>query len=390
MKVAIAAGGRFHAMHLAQQLAKRQSLEMLITFSYSKHDEQNIPRHLVQQSKRCKFLDQAFLKLRLGRLITSSSFNVVKDNIFDRFVGKCVQSMPPVDIFVGWAHYVFNSLPIIKKRSKTIIIESGSCHILEQQKLLQDEYKKFQLPYPPIHQKNYEKMLREYDAADYIIVPSSFAFRSFVSQGVAAEKLLLVPCGVDVAYFNRSLPIQVPQKFTVIFVGLLSIRKGVQYLLQAWKNVALPQSETELILVGALQKDLAAVMSKMPQMCNVRVYGSCDRATLRELYYRSSLLVLPSIEDGFGMVLGEAMAAGLPVVTTAHSAGQDIIVDGVHGFVVQSASTDALAEKIAWCYHHQEAAQNMGIQGNEHIQSYTWDKYGERVYATYQNIMEAS
>lgn len=390
MKVAIAAGGRFHAMHLAQQLAKRQSLEQLITFSYSKQDLQNIPRHLVHQSERCKLLDQIFLKLRLGRLITSSSFNVFKDNVFDRFVGRCVQSMPPVDIFVGWAHYVLHSLPIIRKRAKKIIIESGSCHILEQQKLLQDEYKKFQLMYPPIHQKNYEKMLREYEAADYIVVPSSFAYQSFVSQGIASEKLRLVPCGVDVAYFNRSFQVQAPQKFTVIFVGLLSLRKGVQYLLQAWKKLALPQSETELILVGALQKDLATVMSTMPPIRNVTVYGSCDRATLRELYYRSSLLVLPSIEDGFGMVLGEAMAAGLPVITTMHSAGQDIVTDGVHGFVVQPADADVLAEKIAWCYQHQEAAQAMGLQSNAHIQSYTWDKYGERVYATYQKIVEAS
>ena len=74
MKVTVAAGGRFHALHLAAQLAKRNSLEKLITFSYTTADKQAIPKNLVAQSKLCRIADQAFCKLRLARMIQPSTF----------------------------------------------------------------------------------------------------------------------------------------------------------------------------------------------------------------------------------------------------------------------------------------------------------------------------
>lgn len=386
MKVTVAAGGRFHALHLAAQLSQRNSLEKLITFSYTSTDKQVIPENLVAQSKLCKFIDQSYCRLRLGRIIQPSTLNVFKDNLFDRFIAKQLQSSKPFDLFVGWAHYVLKSIPLIKKKAGHLIIESGSCHILEQQEILQKAYKELGLLYPPIHPANAYKMVKEYELADYIVTPSSFARASFIKHGVPAEKMIVVPCGVDTQFFRVENKLE-PAKFTVIFVGLLSVRKGVHHLLEAWQKLALPESEAQLILVGSLQKDLYQILPNYKLASNVIINGPTDKHSLKKLYSQSSVLVLPSLEDGFGMVIGEAMASGLPVITTTHCAGPDLIEPGKNGFVVPAANSNSLAEKISWCYHNRAATDEMGKFAQQKSSLLSWDIYGNTIYKVYQKIV---
>lgn len=387
MKIIVAAGGRFHAITLAAQLAKRNSLEKLLTFSYTQADEKNIPKHLVAQSKLCRIVDQTYCKLGLGRLIQASGFNVFKDNLFDRFISAQLNSSQPVDLFVGWAHYVLNSIPVIKKKAKKLILESGSCHILEQQEILRTAYQKLGLAHAPINPANVTKMLKEYELADYIVTPSTFAQKSFIRHGIAPKKVIVVACGTDINFFKQTDK-QLPQKFTVLFVGLLSVRKGVHLLLDAWHKLALPQDEAQLILVGSLQKDLSHIITHRSLSANIIFYGSTDRKTLKNLYLSSSVLVLPSLEDGFGMVMGEAMASGIPVITTTHSGGPDIIEENINGFVVPADDVDALTNKLSWCFNHQTQTHLMGMQAQQQVDKLSLDAYGNNIYQAYQKIME--
>jgi len=420
MKIVISAGGRFHALHLAQQLEKRNSLKRLFTFSYTKYDRTRIACEHVTNISSCSILDHIFLKARLDRIIQKSSYNVFKDNLFDRFVSSHISKLEKIDIFVGWAHYALKSIPAARKAGAKIIIESGSCHILEQKKLLEQEYEKFNVPFIPLHQKNIAKMLQEYELADYIMTLSEFAYQSFVKWGVPKHKLLKVTCGMDVEFFLpartlRDATYVAPQgerpkprlhisddnkqwilnqvqddkrqKFRVIFVGLLNLRKGVQYLIQAWNKLNLPEEQTELLLVGNLAQDLKLVLQNMPLKKNIIFYGSTSRENLRDLYGSSSVFVLPSVEDGFGMVMGEAMASGLPVICTTNTGGPDIITDQEHGFIIPAQDSDMLSEKIGWCYNNQETCKLMGKNGQEQIKKFTWDAYGEKVYEIYKSIV---
>ncbi len=395
MKVAIAAGGRFHAFHLAHQLAKRNSLKRLFTFCYTKQDKSYVTPALVTNDRFCGTLNYAYSKLRLYKVLPPSKFNIFKDNCFDNFVRKEIKNLGTLDIFVGWGHYVKNSIPEIKKTGAKLIIESGSCHIKTQQELLQEEYKKWELHYPPISQKNIDKMVTEYQAADYIMTLSEFSRQSFIDQGIKSEKLLKVPCGCDVEYFLKTHDTEnnlhkqniKQKKFTVIFVGLLSLRKGIQYLLQAWNKLNLPEHNTQLLLVGTLHKDLKTVLSKIKIKNNVVFFGSTNRQTLRKLYHDASVFVLPSVEDGFGMVMGEAMASRLPVICSSHTGGTEIIKNGQEGFIVPAYGSKALAEKISWCYEHPEKSQAMGALGQQKILNFSWDIYGQQVYETYQKLV---
>jgi len=417
VKIVISAGGRFHALHLAQQLEKRNSLKHLFTFSYTHNDRKNISHKLVSNISACYLLDIVYLKARFDRLIHKSSYNVFKDNFFDYLVNKKISKIKAFDIFVGWAHYALKSITAARKAGAKIIIESGSCHILEQKKLLEEEYSKFNVPFIPLHKKNIAKMLQEYQLADYIMTLSEFSYQSFIKHGVPKSKLFKVTCGIDVDYFLQSRTLRdaqptlklrrapqgerlvnsdtyhekniVREKYRVIFVGLLNLRKGIQYLLQAWNklSITIPEDQIELLLVGNLQQDLKLVLQNIPIKKNVIFYGSTSRENLRELYRSSNLFVLPSIEDGFGMVMGEAMASGLPVICTTNTGGPDIIIDQEHGFIIPARNSNALAEKIEWCYNNQETCKLMGVNAQEQIKKFTWDRYGENVHQIYKSIL---
>jgi glycosyltransferase involved in cell wall biosynthesis len=395
VKIVISAGGRFHAFHLAQQLAQRNALAKFFTFSYTSNDQKYVPARQVKNINSCMIADFAFTKLRLSRLFNKTSYNVFKDNLFDRHVQKEVSHLKNFDLFVGWAHYALKSLHAARLAGATIIIESGSCHILEQQKLLQEEYALHGLTYPPIHEKTVAKMLQEYAQTDYIMTLSEFSYQSFIKQGICEKKLLKIPCGFDVEFFEKKPETTIAleslkitrKKFRVIFVGLISLRKGVQYLLDAWIKLNLPEHETELVLVGVVQQDFQKVYQRVAHKKNIIFYGSSNRETLRTLYHSSSIFVLPSIEDGFGMVIGEAMASGLPVICTTNTGAPDIITTAEHGFIVPIRNADALAEKISWCYTHQDSAAQMGAAGKIRVKEFTWDAYGERVFETYHKIV---
>jgi glycosyltransferase involved in cell wall biosynthesis len=386
MNVIVSAGGRFHCINLAHQLVKRGCLQKLFSFSCKKHDYKKIDKNLVCSINSCKVLDAAFQKLRLFNFINAAAFNSVKDNLFDSLVSNEIKKIERTDIFVGWANYSLKSLKSAKAIGAKTVIESGSCHIKEQQEILQAEYDKWGIKFAPIYQPTLDKMVQEYSTADYIMTLSDFSYQSFVKQGVDARKVLKIPCGIDVDFFSETSIKD--KKFRVIFVGLINLRKGVQYLIEAWNSLNLPQNSTELILVGNVQKDMQRVISKLKILPNIKFLGSCDRATLKKLYYSSALFVLPSVEDGFGMVVGEAMATGLPVICSKNAGASEIIQDAVHGFLIDSRSAQSLSEKILWCYQNPDVCRKMGALGKQRIQDFSWDKYGEKVFKTYQNILQ--
>jgi glycosyltransferase involved in cell wall biosynthesis len=391
MKVIIASGGRFHSHHLAHQLAKRNALEKIFTFSYTKSDEQYVLPNFVSNNNFLGSLDFIFSKLRLSKFLNRSEFNFFKDNLFDIWLSKQLKAEVQADIFVGWAGYFLKSLSQLRKIGAKIIVECGSTHICEQDELLRQEYEYFGLRYLPILQKNINKVLAEYEQSDYIMTCSNFTQQSFFKRGIKKEKVLKIPYGVNLDFFLAKKDQQQKRddKFRVICVGLMCLRKGIPYLLQAWEKLGLPENKAELLLVGNLQKDLMHVLKNMYMPKNVNFYGPTDRETLANLYKSSDLFVLPSIEEGLSMTIAEAMACKLPVVCTKNTGGEELVENGHEGFIIPIRNSDILAEKILWCYQNREGAKNMGDLGHEKVKSFTWDVYGQKVFEVYKSILSS-
>ena len=389
MKIVVAAGGRFHAIRLAQELHARDALYRFISGSYTSADHRYVPSSLVNSIKSIQIIDQIIWRTRLASFIRPSTLYVAKDNWFDKRLKVALQQLEPFDIFVGWAHYFLGSMTQIRDKAKIVIVESGSCHIEEHEQLIVDECRKLNLPTNHLHPANRNKILAEYEASDYIMTPSSFARNSFLRKGFSSERILQIPCGMDLDFFADNSSIKRPDNFfRVLFVGQLQIGKGIHTLIEAWRRLGLDATKAELLLVGNMQKDVRLLLERSSLPAGIRIISGVSRTELKKLYAQSHAFVLPSLQDGFGMVIGEAMASGLPVIASMNTGAPDIIQSSEEGLLVPAGNIDALTDALLKLYGNKELRNTIGKAGRERIQDFTWQHYGNTTIAHYKELLQ--
>ena len=379
MHVTISVGGRFHAFNLAQQLLKRGYLRRLIT-SYPKFvvKQYGIPPSMVKSLVIKELLERGWRKLPAS-LRNAYNPQYLIHEVFDRLASNCLESS---QLVVGWSSFFLHTMRRAKKLGAVTVLFRGSSHMLYQQQILKEEYERLgvkpTLPHPLI----VEKELQEYEYADYIAVPSSFVKRTFVERGVPEGKLIHVTLGVDLEEF-RQVPKE-DESFRVVYAGSMSIQKGVHYLLQAFSELELPNSE--LLLVGGMQDEMRSFFQRYEG--GFRWIGPVPQRVLYKHYSQGSVFVLPSVQDGFGMVIPQAMTCGLPIICTENTGGSDIIRDGVDGFIVPIRETEALKEKLLLLYENPDMCQKMGMSAQEQVaHGFTWDSYGERIVSAYEQAL---
>lgn len=216
-----------------------------------------------------------------------------------------------------------------------------------------------------------ENLDKEIEAADALIVLSSFQQRTFEEAGVDPGRLRLAPLGVDAEMFRPEPRIGDP-RFTVGFVGQVTQRKGVSYLLSAFQ--AMRVRDARLLVVGHPVGPREAWLRP-----GVEHRSPVARAALSGVYAEMDVFVMPSLIEGFGLTALEAMACGLPVIVSENTFGADIIEDGVNGFVVPIRDPYAIQERIEWLYADGELRRSMGANARSTAAQYTWANYGRRV-----------
>ncbi len=217
-----------------------------------------------------------------------------------------------------------------------------------------------------------ERKNREVQLADHIFVASSFTLRSLLDIGIPSSKISVIPYGAPIEYFQPHP--KKDQVFRVMFAGQVGARKGVHYLMQAWQNLNLPNSELLLVGINLLPEHWLQKYSNY-----VRLTGSVPHSILNEYYSSANVFIFPSLVEGFGLVLLEAMACGIPVITTPNTAGEDIITDGVEGFIIPIRDVAALQEKIEWCYSHPQELADMGRAARQKAEQLTWELYRQKL-----------
>ncbi|MBW4649291.1 MAG: glycosyltransferase family 4 protein [Kastovskya adunca ATA6-11-RM4] len=222
---------------------------------------------------------------------------------------------------------------------------------------------------------------QEVQLADHIFVPSSFVKQSLLDFGIKPEKISVIPYGAPVDYF-RPQP-KLDERFRALFVGRVGPRKGVHYLIQAWQNLQLP--DAELVLVGANEFPVGW-LDKYANIC--RYIPSVPHASLMNYYTTASVFVFPSLVEGFGLVLLEAMACGIPVITTSHTAGINLFTDGVEGFIIPIRDVEAIQEKLEWCYRHPLELAEMGKAARRKAEQLTWKSYRQKLASRVQETLD--
>lgn len=217
----------------------------------------------------------------------------------------------------------------------------------------------------------------EFLYADKIMLLSNAAKKSFLARGYPEDKLLVNPCGVDTGNFYKTDIVK--DKFTIIFVAGKSPRKGLHYLLRAFNELDL--DESELLIVGSKPSNkYYEKLLKKQYTDKIKDVGVVAYDELKHLYSRSSVFVLPSIADGFGLVVTQAMACGCVPIVTDNVGAADVIEDEVTGFKIPIRNIDALKNKIKYLYDNPIQLKNMSNNAISSINSnWSWSDYGQRL-----------
>jgi len=315
-----------------------------------------------------------------------SSLPVVATSwLADRLLSEWVL---PSRIFHGWSGLCLASLTTAKGQGAVSVVENPTLHPRRWQAAVMEECERFNL-----HPRDCVSILpealirrceREYKICDRIVVLSSRAGQSFEELGYA-QKVCVVWPGVDHDVFVPPVERVSPNRFRVCYVGRMELAKGLPYLLQAWKSLALP--EAELVLVGEVRHEADLVL-KQHQSPSVRIMGLLSRSSVAEIYRSSNVFVFPSVNEGFGLALLEAMASGLAVIATDRSGATDCVSEGKDGFVVPARSADALAEAILWCYRHRDETMAMGGAARKKVEArFTLAHYEQRQIDLYHSLV---
>jgi len=264
-------------------------------------------------------------------------------------------------------------MQVAKKNAATVVLEHPMLHVDEWQRLIPEECRKWGVDprtcYSVVPDDMADRMREEYAIADHIMTPSHAAVESFISAGIAPKKLLNVHFGVDTDMFHPMGPNedQPRRPFRVLYVGRLELLKGLPYLLEAWQTAKL--EDAELLLVGRRLPEIEPVLQKFAAD-NIRVLHEVPRNQLPALYNAADVLVFPTLCDGFGIVMLEALACGLPVIATTNCGGPDCIEEGMNGFLVPICNSILIADKLLALRHDPKRLHSMRAAARQMVEKH--------------------
>ncbi|WP_048055634.1 glycosyltransferase family 4 protein [Methanotorris igneus] len=300
--------------------------------------------------------------------------NEIKNNIFEFALISKVKdlNLKNVDVIHSW-EFLPNFYRYIKSKNPDI-------------KIIQDV--PMALPNVLKDIKNYEKLFgkveipqyvkKSLNYIDYYISPSEFVKKSLINEGIDENKIFVVPFGVDVGRFK---PIEKDHfgTFKVAFSGNVNNRKGILYLIQAWKELNLKNAE--LNLYGIVYPEVRKYL-KNANKYNIKLYGFVKNIELE--LPKNHIYVFPSLLEGSAKSIYEALACGLPVITTENSGS--VVEDGKDGFIIPVQNVEAIKEKILFFYENRNEIVKFGKNARKKAEKYTWENYGKKVNEIYELV----
>ncbi len=219
----------------------------------------------------------------------------------------------------------------------------------------------------------YDRLAKEWGAADRIIVNSNFSKQAIHKQGVALEKLHVVPLAYEAetkptprGVTDRTKPLH------VLWLGQIILRKGIPYLFEAARLLA--GQNVKFTVAGRIG---ISEMALKTAPANVDVVGRVTRERAVELYQTADVFVLPTISDGFAITQLEAMSYGMPVITTPNCG--DVVTEGVDGHIIPIRDPCALANAIAGLEADRELLYRMSVSARAKSVEFTLERYAGTV-----------
>jgi len=327
-------------------------------------------------------------KFRLpSRIVGAMRAGALHDNIvahrLERLTGK-------IDIVHTWPLGALETLKAAKRLGIPTVLERCNAHTGFAMEVVQKECERLEVTLPPDHEHAYntEKLHKEeeeYRLATRLLCPSEFVVKTFLDEGYSREQLARHIYGYDEKMYYPDNEAREPKLgLTMISVGVCAVRKGLHYALEAWLRSPASMDGTFLIageFLPAYQEKLAPMLAHP----SVKVLG--HRKDVPELVRKSDILVLPSIEEGFGLVITEAMGSGC--VPLASDACTEICRHMKTGLMHRVGDVDALTEHITMLHEDRALLERLRTEGLEAAHGVTWSAAGRTLLEVYRETIAA-
>jgi glycosyltransferase involved in cell wall biosynthesis len=363
LRIGIASAGRFHVLDLARELS--QLGHQVRFYSY-------VPR---SRGRRFGLADedQAPVTAWVSPLLAWQRFAPrlgaqAREHLMHLALDRAVATrLAPCDVFIFMSGIYLEAARAARRRfGARLWLERGSAHIETQDQIL--------AAFPGAERPSRQDIERElagYALADRIVIASRFSERSFTGRPEAA-KLFRNPYGVDLEHFPLSPRPAPSQGLRLLCVGAWSRRKGCDLVIQAVQA----SSAVTLTHVGAIGD-----MAFPSDDARFLHHDPVDQLSLKSFYAEADALILASREEGFGLVLGQAMAMGLPVICTDRTGGPDLAhTPALAERIIVAGADDAAALVIAIAELRRRLASGEPFAPltDADRQTLSWRSYGER------------
>ncbi len=395
-KTILAHPGRQHSHHTCLALQERSMLSRYFTVfwhgrSLFRKIEKILPERLLNELKKRHYdpinADNVRMNYRLfskdviSRLRRKRNSHLI-DRLFDQWVSRDLEH-DDYDLFIGYEASALKSFRKSKALGKTCILDLASLHYSFQNKVFGaagiDPFNGNAALREQIEVMKEEELA----IADYIFAPTKFAKRTLIDGGIPEKKIITIPYGCDIKKFKGKKEYRKTGKFKILFTGLFGKRKGVQYLLQALKELDL--KDAELTCIGQLSGGEEIFKKHAGEF---RYIPFLHHQELAQHYQDADVFILPSILDSFGMVVLEAMACGTPVIVTENTGAKEVVREGIDGYTVPVMNVEALKEHLLTLYVNRDLAEAMGRNARSRAEQFTWKRYRQRVREALLSIQQ--
>lgn len=377
MKIDIAVCGRFHYHNFIKYLDEQKVLNRLYT-SYKINYSFNIIN-----GKHINYPIKEYLMYFNIRVLKKWRFEknlLLLHKLWEQQVALNKSSADILHVMIhGNSEKIINKY---NKNSKLVIGEVVNAHPLLQTALINRELNKYDCSDALyIEQFSNEKIMREVELCDYILSPSKFVTDSFINHGVSVDKIVTIPYGVSYDHEFKYVKHIPSDSINIICVAQITFRKGQIYLIDAISRILSKFSKVniKLTLVGSFDPIYKKCIDDLELADKFIHIEHIPHTNITNYMSYHDLLVLPSIEDGFGLVISEALSVGVPVISTKNAGASELIIDGKNGFVVDACDSDALADTIMKCLG------NTFIIDSKDIPS--WVDYANNMMDLYRRVL---
>ena len=309
--------------------------------------------------------------------------------LHDHIVARRLERLAgEIDIVHTWPMGALETLKTAARLGIPTVLERPNAHTRFAYDVVQKECDRLGVSLPPDHEHAYKadvlsKEEDEYRLADRLLCPSEFTLRTFVDQGFQPAQLVRHLYGYDeTVYYPSETARNSKPGLTMLLVGVCAVRKGVHFALDAWLRSPAHRNGTFLIageFLPAYREKLAA------QLAHPSVHVLGHRNDVPELMRKSDILVLPSIEEGFGLVCADAMGSGcVPLVSDACT---DICQHMQNALVHRVADVDALTQHITLLDEDRSLLARLRSAALSSAPEFTWTAAGEKLLKVYREIV---